>query len=184
MKGQSNFAAQLEYITDRLDSKGATRVFMTNFVNSWAKAALANPKATPSMRTAANELSEWCSMRPLTELPRTARIVGLIYQMAGLDSDAQTNRAKLSRAKRKSPLEEAFNEVLSSNPGWQWKDVANKLSKGGVTISNGQFVEIEFEGEDRIVPIVDNKRLKPIAPKTFMQYRAKKPPQPPVTKES
>lgn len=97
----------------------------------------------------------------------------LLGNAIGFDDEAQQARAMLSRKSRAPKLKEAYNVVLAENPTLTWKGIAKVLTLG-VRLQGGQFVKIEYDPDNRIIPIVDGKTFKSISEKTFMQYGERK----------
>lgn len=170
---------QIDGLVKLLDKSKAGRALLPSYLQSWAKMTLAKAKATPRMKEAALSLHEIADHFITRELPEALdkRIIALVSEMAGFESDAQSVRSTLSRKRKGMELREAVHAVVKTNPNLQWGDVHKRL-ENAVAIPNGRWLKLELKRKpEKWVPLLaDNPQfegaveLLPVSDSTFRYY--------------
>ena len=134
---------------------------------------IANPNANRRDQATAEVLAVCANAVETNEfsVEASSQLGYLLANTVGFDDEAQSTRAKRPRANR-TPLKKAFNEVALAHPLLKSKEVA-KMLEAGVKLSTGEFVKIEYDVNGGYIPVIDGKKLRPIAESTFIQYREK-----------
>lgn len=174
MTGDAHIDSQLDWIEGQLDANGATRVLLTNHVHLWAEMTLANQAATPAMKETADRLKAICERNLNGELPRSAKVAGLITRLAGLYRDGQRHNATKG-GKPISQFKNALMEIGRSMPTIDLKPdtLCGLLIEHGVTLADGKRLTVKQPNVGNAVEaFIDGESLGPIGYKQFQNHVA------------